>query len=191
MIDFVNFGGQKDRLHAENGGLRNGTQQDLNKMVDMVKMGGGGGGGGQMQKIIGGKKGTYLLNCFSSRHAIAFVQSIEARCSVDNEDVVGAAPTGAAPTASEWSTILLPKIHLILEVWWFMSLNPLKNRIIKSTDIGEWMCHCFFFRGYLEGFSYRWSWCFYKDKNFIASVAGFYRSIKPNLFGKWKANFIV
>ena len=41
IIDLVNFGRQKDRLHAENGGLRNGTQQDLNKMVDMVKFGGG------------------------------------------------------------------------------------------------------------------------------------------------------
>ena len=37
MIDLDNFGGQKDRLHAENGGLRNETQQDLNKMVDKVK----------------------------------------------------------------------------------------------------------------------------------------------------------
>ena len=43
MIDLVNFGGQKDRLHAENGGLWNGTQQDLNKMVDKVKLEGGGG----------------------------------------------------------------------------------------------------------------------------------------------------
>ena len=34
-----------------------------------------------------------------------FAQSIEARRSVDNEDVVGAAPTGGAPTTSEWSTI--------------------------------------------------------------------------------------
>ena len=35
-----------------------------------------------------------------------------------NEDVVGAAPTGAAQTTSEWSTILLPtKARLILEVW--------------------------------------------------------------------------
>ena len=34
---FGQFWGQKDRLHAENGGFRNGTQQDLNKMVDMVK----------------------------------------------------------------------------------------------------------------------------------------------------------
>ena len=47
MINLVNFGGQKDRLHAENGGLPNGTQQDLNKMVDRVKFGGGGG-----QKIV-------------------------------------------------------------------------------------------------------------------------------------------
>ena len=28
-------------------------------------------------------------------------------CWVDNEDVVGAAPTGDAPTTSEWSTRLL------------------------------------------------------------------------------------
>ena len=27
-------------MHAENGGLRNGTQQDLNKMVDKVISGG-------------------------------------------------------------------------------------------------------------------------------------------------------
>ena len=34
-----------------------------------------------------------------------------------NEDVAGAAPTGDAPTTSEWSTILLPtKVRLILEV---------------------------------------------------------------------------
>ena len=34
------------------------------------------------------------------------------------EDVVGAAPTGYAPTTSEWSTILLPtKVKLILEIW--------------------------------------------------------------------------
>ena len=35
-----------------------------------------------------------------------------------NEDVVGAAPTGDAPTTSEWSTIQLPtKVRLILETW--------------------------------------------------------------------------
>ena len=37
---------------------------------------------------------------------------------VENEDVVGAAPTGDAPTTSEWSTVLLPtKVQLILEVY--------------------------------------------------------------------------
>ena len=37
---------------------------------------------------------------------------------IKNEDVVGAAPTGDAPTTSEWSTILLPtKMRLILETW--------------------------------------------------------------------------
>ena len=31
-----------------------------------------------------------------------FAESLEARCQVENEDVVGAAPTGDAPTTSEW-----------------------------------------------------------------------------------------
>ena len=42
---------------------------------------------------------------------------------VENEDVVGAAPTGAAPTTSEWSTILVPtKVRVILETWRYSSL---------------------------------------------------------------------
>ena len=45
-------------------------------------------------------------------------QSNEARCQVENEDVDGAAPTGDAPTTSEWATILLPtKVRLILQTW--------------------------------------------------------------------------
>ena len=48
---------------------------------------------------------------------MVFAQSIEARCLVENEDVVGAAPTGDAPTTSELSTILLAtKVRLIVEV---------------------------------------------------------------------------
>ena len=39
--------------------------------------------------------------------AVIFAQSIEARCWVENEDEVGAVPTGDAPTTSEWSTILI------------------------------------------------------------------------------------
>ena len=37
---------------------------------------------------------------------------------LENEDVVGAVPTGYAPTTSEWWTILLPiNVWFILEVW--------------------------------------------------------------------------
>ena len=54
------------------------------------------------------------------------VLSREWRCSWNRRGsnyicVVGAAPTGAAPTTSEWSTILLPaKVRPILEVWWYL-----------------------------------------------------------------------
>ena len=58
------------------------------------------------------------LKWLSPRLAVVFAQSIKARCSVENEDVVEAAPTGDAPTTSEWYTILLLiKLRLILEIW--------------------------------------------------------------------------
>ena len=61
---------------------------------------------------------------FPSRLAVFFAQPIEARCSVGNEDVVGAAPTGDAPTTSEWSTIMLSaKVRLILEIWRYVYLT--------------------------------------------------------------------
>ena len=45
----------------------------------------------------------------------------QAYCKIENEGVVGAAPTGDAPTASEWSTRLLPTmVPLILNVWWYI-----------------------------------------------------------------------
>ena len=48
------------------------------------------------------------LKRFSYCLGAVFAESLEARCQVENEDVVGAAPTGDAPTTSEWSTILFP-----------------------------------------------------------------------------------
>ena len=45
------------------------------------------------------------LKLLSYRLAVVFAQSIEVMCSGENEDVVGAAPTGDAPTTSELSTI--------------------------------------------------------------------------------------
>ena len=48
---------------------------------------------------------TPKLKCFSFRLAVVFAQSIEVMYQVENEDVVGAAPSGDAPTTAEWSTI--------------------------------------------------------------------------------------
>ena len=54
---------------------------------------------------------------FLFRPAVVFVQSVEARFWIENEDLVGAVHTGNAPTTSEWSTILLPtKVSLISEI---------------------------------------------------------------------------
>ena len=41
------------------------------------------------------------LKIFSYCIAAFVAESLEARCQVENEDVVGAAPTGDAPTTSE------------------------------------------------------------------------------------------
>ena len=48
------------------------------------------------------------LKFSSSLHVVVFVQYIKASCQVENEDEIGAVPTGDAPTISEWLTILLP-----------------------------------------------------------------------------------
>ena len=59
-------------------------------------------------------KSQYLKR-FSDCLVPVFAESLEARCQVENEDVVGAAPTSNAPTTSEWSTISLPtKVCLII-----------------------------------------------------------------------------
>ena len=50
--------------------------------------------------IINGAKYKKKFEYLSSRLAVVFVQSTEVRCWVENEDVVGAAPTGDAPATS-------------------------------------------------------------------------------------------
>ena len=59
---------------------------------------------------------------------------------VENEDVVGAAPTGDASTTSEWSTILLPtKVHLILETWHYICYNFKKGDCFReNNNASEW-----------------------------------------------------
>ena len=56
-------------------------------------------------------------NVFRLCLEVVFAQSIDARCLVHNEDVVGAAATGDAQTTSEWSIIIFPtKVRLILQI---------------------------------------------------------------------------
>ena len=56
--------------------------------------------------------------------AAFFVESLEARCQVENEDAVGAAPTGDASTTSEWSRMLLPtKVRLISTVLRYINMK--------------------------------------------------------------------
>ena len=65
------------------------------------------------------------LDVAHPRRAVVFSQCNEARRSVENEDVVGAAPTGDAPTTSERSTILLfTKVCLKLETWRYFNTLP-------------------------------------------------------------------
>ena len=80
------------------------------------------------------------LKCFSTHFTFVFAQSIEAWCSVENEDVVGPAPAGDAPTTFEWSTTLLPtKVWLILEVWQCLYINHFKS--YNRTYPVDWTFH--------------------------------------------------
>ena len=94
------------------------------------------------------------LKRFSYCLAAVFVESLEARCQVDNEDVVGAAPTGDAPTTSEWSTILLPTmVWLILQILRYIMrpkwLNTLwssgiiRQQLAGPTLVQVMACHLF------------------------------------------------
>ena len=80
-----------------------------------------------MQSGVGPKNNEYSkishIKRTKSQNLNDSAQSNENRCWVENEDVVRAAPTGDAPTTSEWSTILLlVKVWLILEVWRYCRL---------------------------------------------------------------------
>ena len=62
---------------------------------------------------------------------------------MDNEDVVRAAPTGAAPTTSESSAMILPnKVRLILETWRYYTVKDLwfSSRLV-SPLLTQWRCH--------------------------------------------------
>ena len=112
------------------------------------------------------------LKWFSSHLAVVFAQSIEARCWVENEDVVGAAPTGDAPTTSEWSTILLPtKVHSILEVWQY---NISSHWLRPCSAIGRKWAYapgfCFLFQVLVTPWSRPSTCCMSMGSNRIISL---------------------
>ena len=89
------------------------------------------------------------LKRFSYCLVAIFAESLEARCQVENEDVVGAAPIGDAPTTSEWSTILLPtKVRLVLRGFmvnlpWLIHFSLHANRLsgVKRLQLQIiWTC---------------------------------------------------
>ena len=78
------------------------------------------------------------LKCFSSRLTAVFAQS---RCIVKNEDVVWAAPTGDAPTASEWSTILLPtQVRIIFDVLRYLGGVRITLQLVVKQEDHQFMC---------------------------------------------------
>ena len=67
-----------------------------------------------------------------------YAQSIQARCYVENEDIVGAVRIGDAPTTSDCSKIVL-RVCLILEVWLYtLSGDGLANILRVHKTI---YCH--------------------------------------------------
>ena len=77
----------------------------------------------------------YFIYCKTSGISHTKSQNLNVSCillqlSSENEDVVGAAPTGDAPTTSELSTILLPtKVRLILEFYGTYILQDTRTMI--------------------------------------------------------------
>ena len=54
---------------------------------------------------------------------------------VENEDVVGAAPTGSAPSKSEWLKILLStKVWFISELWGYIKMYRCNWHVPKHTE---------------------------------------------------------
>ena len=69
------------------------------------------------------------INCFLSCRAVVFLHW-SLVLSGAWRYIVGPAPTGGAPTTSEWSTILLPtKAHFILEVWRYLFFEALNGQL--------------------------------------------------------------
>ena len=84
------------------------------------------------------RKKITKFKCSSPHLAVVLAQAIDARHWVENEDVVGAAPTGDAPTTFEWSTNLSPpKVRIILEnIRWYTIYDTYNKKISGSNRCG-------------------------------------------------------
>ena len=80
--------------------------------------------------------------CLFSIHASDIKRILNHIYHIENEDVVGAVPTGNVPTTSEWSTILLPtKVQLIWEVWWYIPFSFGHQHDFRSSCKFPWWQH--------------------------------------------------
>ena len=92
---------------------------------------------------------TFLLDTrrlfqYTVNTVILFAQSIKARCYVRNEDVVGALPTGTAPTTSEWlgggrvTRFPFSPLNVFVYIWhWAAPVNS-QNRPHFEGDCRNW-----------------------------------------------------
>ena len=101
----------------------------------------------QTCNISGTKSPKLNVFRFSSRLAVVFVQFIEARCLVENEEVVGAAPTGDAPTISEWPTLFC--LQSVTCITGFKSVF-IDNDCITWLPIGSCLCYVLADRVYFD-----------------------------------------
>ena len=83
-------------------------------------------------------KSLHINKCFSSHLAVVSAQSIEAKCLVENEDVVGA--VHCSNYIRVINNLLPTKMALILKVWQWVkySILPIKRTLPnKSTHINN------------------------------------------------------
>ena len=109
--------------------------------------------------------------------------SIEARCEVNNEDVAGAAPTGDAPTTSEWSTILLPKVCLTLEAWRYITQKIKVGGIILSLSMSIYIYIFFWVMGII------WPILKYVYETLHIQFKNNTKQIFNNLVNTWKIKY--
>ena len=86
------------------------------------------------------------VNAFRLVLQLSLPNPLKPRVEVENEDVVGAAPTGDAPTTSEWSTILLPT-NFIVKFVGTRSMGGFHSDSIRNTSVDKFGTYTAFVAG--------------------------------------------